>query len=246
MTRTITLILLSMIWQVGVLAQESAPQVLEYGNETRTLLPVTGRETEIQFTGSAGDIIIIEAHVRIDDILTAFHPVIAILNERGSTLAKSTEESFQYIAILPIELPLDGEYTVIVEAGTYSYLESDAPFHLRLLKPEQLVSGVPASAKLVGESPTYYTVVSGQPFSVVVNRADSGFFPTVAVATIESGDFEVLGLAHGQYLKAASLTVQPRRNTLHFVELAKPTYEDTIIPIDEEVDYSIELTVWDD
>lgn len=242
MKQVILVVLILISNTVLLKAQDVQNTLLSYGDELRATLPIDSLESEFHFEGKAGDIIIVEASIRIDDILSAFHPKISLLNERGTPVAESLDETFQYIGVLPFELPTDGTYTLLITPGEYSYVESNAPFSLRLLRPKILEPNVAVNDTLTGEVPVYYIVVSDDTFSIDVSRIDGAFSPTMAIARIQAGMFEVLGLLLGQGVVNGSITIEPNRNPLHFVELSKPTYEHTIVPIEGRVTFEITLS----
>jgi len=241
MKKAIYIAILLMLNFIYLEAQDTEIPMLEYGDEVRASLPVNGLESEFQFQGAAGDILIIEASINIDDILTLFYPVISLLNERGTPIATSMQDNFELIGILPIELQADGKYTILVTPEEYSFLEEDAPFTLRLLQPQTLKPDNVVKDILTGDFPAYYTVITDDLFTVEISRVKQSLFPVVAVARFNAGSFEVLGLMFGQSVAEGSITIEPNRNMLHFVELSKSTYTDTIIPIDEQVAFEITL-----
>ena len=235
-------IVLTIIWTSNVvIAQEAQIPVLAYGEEIRAVLPLQNPESEFKFEGKQGDIVVIQVSIRIDDILTAFFPYITLLNDRGSTVATSREDIYEYVSILPMEIPADGEYTILVSPGELSYLHSDSPFYLRVLQPSILEVDVPVVGELDGENPDYFVVIADESFEIEVQRADRSKYPVVAIANIQAGDFDVLGIMLGQKLVSGSLIIEPDRTTLHFVEISKPTLEDTIIPIEEQISYQVTL-----
>lgn len=227
---------------VTAIGQQNEIPVLEYGDEVRATLPLQGLESEFQFEGEAGDIIIVEVSIKIDDILTGFYPSIELLNERGTAIARSIGENVQYTAILPFELQADGKYSILVTPGEYSFVQADAPFHVRLLQPQILEHDTAVEDVLLREVSVYYIVVASEPFEVEVIRKEHRLFPAVAVANMQAGGFDVLGLLLGQNLLEGSLTIDPTRNPIHFVELSKPTLEGTIIPVDEEVGFQLSIS----
>ena len=241
MRRAICMVIL-ILWSSSLVgAQERQIPFLEYGDEMRAVLPLQSPESEFKFEGKQGDIVIIQASIRIDDILTAFFPYIALLNERGSTIATSREDTYEYTSILPIEIPADGEYTILVTPGDLSYLQSDSPFYLRVLRPPILEVNVPIAGKLDGENPDYFIVIANESFEIEVQRMDQSIYPGAAIANIQAGDFDVLGLMLGQKLVSGSLVIEPDRNAVHFVEVSKPTLEHAIIPIEAQISYQITL-----
>lgn len=224
-------------------AQESEIPSLDYGDEIYATLPRVSLEKEFIFLGNVGDIIMIEASIESDDrYSTAFYPTIALLNERGTAIARSDTENTQHIAILPIELQANGQYSILITPGEYSNVDRDAPFVLRLLKPQVLQPNSASEDTLDSEVSAYYIVIADSSFTVSVRRLGQSLLPVFAVAEIQAGSFKVHGILIGQYLSEGSLTFEPNRNTLHFVELSKPAKEFSYDPVDEVVKFEISLS----
>lgn len=147
-------------------AQDTEIPILEYGDKIRAKLPLSSLESEFQFEGKAGDIIVID--VRDNDTLSGLYPEITLLNKRGVQIASTSymDDNVDNLAMMPIELPVDGRYTILVTPGEFSFVQHDAPFTLRLLQPQILESGIAVRESVESDFPAYYVFLAETAFTV--------------------------------------------------------------------------------
>lgn len=227
--------------------QNSDIPTIEYDEFVDALMPISAKEVEFQFDGLSGDIIVIEASVSIDNILSGLFPEISLLNERGTQIASTSDitgglENFDlYTSTLPIELPADGLYTILITTGDFSTLQMDAPFTLRLLKPEILELDKTLDGFVDTNFSSYYIIISNTTFSVEYERKDGSFYPAVNVGRIADGNLEPLGSMYGESMIGGSLILEPNRNTLHLVTITTSPFDLGNIFTVNDAEYMITL-----
>lgn len=228
-----------------VQAQDNIP-ILDYDEQEKFVVPKDTGEVEISFEGIAGDIIVVEASISTQDVLNGLMPVVSLLNERGTTIATtesdtSLENFDPFSATLPLEIPSDSTYTILVTTSPFSVLQNDAPFTLRLLQPSILQIDDVNEGQVDSEFSAYYVVISKDVFSIQYEYLGGDFFPAVNIARIEDGILQQIGSMFGEGMKKGSLTLEPNRNTLHLVEITTAIFDNNNLFTVSSAEFSVTL-----
>lgn len=236
----LSIILLASI-SYPVYSQDEA-QIITYGETVQGKFPVGAEEVEFTFSGLAGDIVVIES--KSMDILNGFMPEIQILNARGTAIADTTEnfdiESLDFIQVMiPLEIPADGDYTIIIKNGSYFELDEDADFELRLLQPEILANNTPIQGTASTEEKAFYVVISNEDFSIDFSKVSGDMLVSVSIGRIESGGLETLAVLYGE-MTQGNIQITPNRNTLHLITIQEAPYEITIFGV-KTADFELTL-----
>jgi len=187
-----------------VIAQENS-NTITYGE---TLVgEISNREFEIEyrFTGSAGDVIVLE--MQPAEVLGDLdHPVIMVLDTDYTPLWDAGSYGS---AVLAAVLPYDGEYVILAtrsdgragdSVGEYTLTLSNLP----VIEPGALIEGEVSSEGVV-----YHAVdATAGPFSINYQKTSGEFFPEILVNDISEAELDEIASMSGTFV-SATMTIDP-------------------------------------
>lgn len=204
---------------------------IEYGDTVSG--EITNREFEIpfDFEGSDGDIIIIEMQP-VDLLGDLNRPEILLLDEKGDIVA-DTSQSYSYRgALLALELPDDGLYTILASRADGRAGDSVGEFNLILTNPVELVIGEPIegtvrNSSASGSANTAYYAIQGdeiEPLILAYERTDGEYAPEIALNRInEDYALEAIASLSGDELVSGTITL-PDSDDIFIVSLGRSLF----------------------
>lgn len=225
-------------------AQDEPVPTIQYGETLEGILAEGQDEAEFGFTAKAGEIVLIE--VINDDIMSGLLPELQLLNERGTKLAETSDiqdglENLDNLkSKITIEIPADGDYTILVTDGPFESSQGNAKFLLRLLQPEILEFGQSVSDSTSNSMNSYFIVINNEPFSISYAKQGGEFSPAVNIDRIDNGKLERMASLYGNDLNSGIVNVTPNRNSLHLVTITRGIYDMDIFST-TTVDFTLQL-----
>ncbi len=220
----------------------NAQESLAYGDTVEANMTATEYEFEYTFTGTAGDVIIIDFQP-VDQFGDLDDPVIVLTNADG--VVASTVNAFSFgEATLFTQLPGDGDYTILAtrEGGVAG--ESVGEFTLTLLVAEVLEPGAVVSGSSANdERLNYYTVNTESNFAVSYVKTGGDMPVDVILNTIdeESADLEELGLLRGAAITEGIFGVFP--GGLYILSVGEEQFNFAFDA--QTADFNIELQIFE-
>jgi hypothetical protein len=242
MSKTVSAIcILMLLLATTLFAQAQDGTAIGYGETVSG--EITADEFEIPYTfkGAAGDIIVVEMR-RANTDSGLYNAALVVLDPSGSLIADSAD----YIAyegaeaIVAVELPENGEYTVLATRDSGRSGEEIGEFVLKLFNPE-ILGEEPIQGEVTNETQDqYYVVVSDGSFTVSYRVLESNYAPLVDVNYVnEDGYFESAASMSGLRLDAGSVQVFAESGELYVVAIVA---DDLDYLFDEDVQVSYELS----
>jgi hypothetical protein len=242
MSKTISIIGILVLWLAMTLfaqAQDSTP--IGYGDVVNG--EITADEFEIPYTfkGAEGDIVVVEMR-RANTDSGLYNAALVVLDPGGSLIADSAD----YIAyegaeaLVAVQLPENGEYTVLATRDSGRSGEETGEFVLKLFNPE-ILGEEPIEGEVTNDTQDqYYAVVADGSFTVDYRVLSSNYAPLVDVSYVnEDGYFESAASVSGLRLDAGSMQVFAESGELYVVAIVA---DDLDYLFDEDVQVAYELS----
>ena len=201
-------ILLSILLLVGLqVSAQDDDDVLEYGDTVLGEITNSEYEVEYTFSGSAGDVIIIEM-IETDILGELYSPSLILLNPRGRVHA-DTSDGFSFgKVILATELLTSGEYTIIATRLDGRTGDSVGEYTLELILPDILSEDESVSGVVSTESGSeYFLITTNAPFTILYDRVSGNMTPEVRVNVFDdfANGLDTIAAAWGDELSLATL-----------------------------------------
>ncbi len=186
---------------------------------------------QYRFTGGIGDIVLIEAYVEYER--SELDAELDLLDPESRLLATNDDFvfTFGYVgAVIVAELPLDGDYTVVVtrfnrEAGT-----STGSYRLRVRKPKLLMPGAEREVTIYAANeadlPALYVLrpETEATWTININHLGGELYPSVLLRQWSgqvSGDVPLLWLRETYGMRSASLVVSLEADRFYVLSVNK-------------------------
>ena len=223
----ISVVLALLALPMGVGAQDTP---IVYGDIVTGEITNRNFEVGYVFTGSQSDIIVIEMRgIELEGVAEALdNPMIMLLNSDYEVLASITS---YYMATLAIQLPDDGEYTVLASRRDGRGGDALGGFRLRLLLPHVFVADEPVVTTMGSDYIDYYIAQSDDPFAIEYEKYSGDLFPEISIQSINS-DYGLRSLAvlSGDALESGALSVQhPPEQSVFVVVVSAYSYRETVM-----------------
>jgi hypothetical protein len=199
-------------------ARAQQPQSLKYGDSVDGEITNDAFEVPYRLSGKRGDVLIAQIIPVKDDkgeYMTSF--ILRLLDRRDKKVADTSDVlSFNYTRVLGVELPEDGDYTLIAtrrdgkdgkEVGKYALTLTNAP----KLVAGQAVKGT-ATQFDAGRYHAFYALESRDEFTLKYKRNGAGFTALIAVSHLEAGYLFPDAVLTGQKVAGATITLAGSRD----------------------------------
>jgi hypothetical protein len=192
------------------LAQDEVPKV-EYGETVTGEITNRYFEVEYLFSGSAGDVILIEMKDPQDYSGTMGSPAIILLDEKYNVI--SSLEGYGGSVSFFASLPFSGDYSILATRAGGRAGDSLGEFNLTLNKLPELQPGEPMNGKIPPEKTDYYVVQTDKAFSVAYERLTRGTYPELTISTIYDNRLSEIASLRGQTLVSGAIGITPEAET---------------------------------
>jgi hypothetical protein len=235
----IGILILSLAMTLFAQAQDSTP--ISYGDVVNG--EITDDEFEIPYTfkGAEGDIVVVEMR-RANTDSGLYNAAVVVLDPGGSLIADSAD----YISyegaegLVAIQLPENGEYTVLATRDSGRSGDETGEFVLKLFNVE-ILGEEPIEREVTNDTEDqYYAVLADGSFTVNYRVLSSNYAPLVDVSYVnEDGYFESAASVSGLRLDAGSMQVFAESGELYIVAIVA---DDLDYLFDEDVQVAYELS----
>lgn len=227
----ISAVMVTLLTLIPSLAQTASdPTIIEYGQDAEVVFPANAPDLELSFTGTAGDIVVVEVFGDPDELFSFFAGEVIITNERGTTLADSGDientlsglqtGSFTKTSVAA-EILGDGVHSIIIEPSEYLPMTEDTDIIVRLTLVPVVELDEAIAGEVSGTKDGYHAVVSAEPFEVAFSRGRGNVALSVYVSRLDSGVLESLAELSGEAMLSGTVVVEPNRVRLHLIRVAK-------------------------
>jgi hypothetical protein len=237
--RLIGILILSLSMTLLAQAQDSTP--IGYDDTVNGEITADAFEIPYTFKGAEGDIVLVEMR-RANTDSGLYNAALVVLDPGGSLIADSAD----YIAyegaeaIVAVELPENGEYTILATRDSGRSGEEIGEFVLKLFNLEILGEELIEGEVTNDTQDQYYAVVANGSFTVNYRVLSSNYAPLVDVNYVnEDGYFESAGSMSGLRLDAGSVQVFAEAGELYVVAIVA---DDLDYLFEEDVQVSYELS----
>ncbi|MCC6896949.1 MAG: hypothetical protein IT321_29290 [Anaerolineae bacterium] len=205
---------------------QNGNETIEYGQTVTGEITNRNFEIPFDFTGSEGDVIIIEMSP-VDDLGDLNSPQIILLNEDGDVVG-DTSGSFSFGSTLfTTQLENDGTYTILATRSDGRAGDSVGEFTLALINPERLEANSPLEGSISssGGSNYYLVEVEGSDIAFKYSKTDGEFAPDISVNVINDyyGLDSIITL-NGDALSDAQVAL-PSRPNLFIVKVSEALFD---------------------
>jgi len=237
--RMITILILILSSAFVVQAQDTTP--IAYGEVVSGEITNDTFEVAYSFSGAAGDVVVVEMR-RANTDSDLYNAAIVLTGPSGDRLANSTDY-FAYEgaeAIVAVELPEDGEYTILATRDDGRTGDEVGEYTLKLFQPEELSKEAIQGEVTNDTQDQYYVVRSGGSFQVSYLVLESNYAPLVDISFInEEGYPESAASLSGLRLDGGSVRVFAEDGELYLVAIVA---DDLDYLFDEDIQVSYELS----
>ena len=237
----LVVVVLSVLFIAGqpTVAQDGDENTIVYG--AAVIGELTDREFEVEyyFDGKADDIIIIEMS-STEDFSDMRSPAIILLDPDFEILGS---QSGYPKARLIIQLPADGQYTIIATRADGRAGDSVGEYRLALRQPATLQDGVLIEETVTNNETDYYLIVNAEDFDLHYEKTSGDFHPTVTLYPLpEADDLQLhhrLATLSGERLARGSIGLADNANEVLIVTITQDQFSFT--PGDVAANYTLLL-----
>lgn len=237
MRKIFILLVIALSFAFPATAQDTT---IEYGQTVTG--EITNREFEVpfDFEGSEGDVLII-LMAAVDTLGDLNSPEIILLDEEGEIIGDTSGAFSINGALLAIELPASGNYTILASRVDGRAGDSVGEFTLELINPPALTLGEPMTDTISSEGRSNFYVIhnDGTDMTLSYSKQEGDFSPQLGINVInEDYDLRSVVSVGGGELVTATVNV-PTTNDLYVVSLEEALFDFNF----DEVTADYELTL---
>jgi len=186
-------------------AQDETSPLIEYGQTVTGEITNKEFEVEYRFTGTTGDVIIIEMKP-VDTMGDLTSPEIVVLDTDYNVLWTADAYGDTTLSAM---LPYDGDYTIFATRYGGRTGDSVGEYTLTLSNAPVLEVGVPVEGEISGEEVVYYAInTAGGAFTINYEKRGGELFPEVTFNVLNEGELEQTAALTGT-IAAGSLGIDP-------------------------------------
>ncbi|HEX3049023.1 MAG TPA: hypothetical protein VHP83_00085 [Aggregatilineaceae bacterium] len=183
-----------------VIAQDDTSNIIEYGQTVTGEITNKEFEVEYRFTGSTGDVIIIEMKP-VDSMGDLTMPAIVVLDTEYTVLWNAGAYGNVTLSAM---LPYDGEYAIFATRDDGRAGDSVGEYTLTLSNAPVLEVGVPIEGNISGEDIAYYAInATAGSFTVNYEKMGGELFPEITLNVISEGQLEQTAVLSGTIMSGA-------------------------------------------
>lgn len=218
-------------------AQGEKATVIAYGDIVTGTITDEAAEVNFRFTGSEGDVIILQVtryYGADSSAPTLDEPLLILTDPTGL----STQADGYGSAFMALKLTISGDYGVVVSRANPA---SVGNFQLALYHPETLLPSTPIQATINNTETRYYWINSTDELRLSYHRTDGTFSPEITIITPGEFGLNTVGAIYGSLVEAATLDIRLPTDGLYFVRLTESLYDFNFDPV--TADYTLEVVV---
>lgn len=239
LTISMVTVLALAVLALPALAQDG--QTIEYGQTVTGEITDESFEIPYVFTGSAGDLIVIEMSVA-DMLGDLDSPVVVLLDPESNELGSGNDLMGKIV--FAIELPANGQYTILATRTDGSEGDSVGEFILGLHNPPILEIDAPVEDITSSDRVNYYAVKTTGSFDILYEKLSGEFDPAVTVHAISSShEIEEIATLEGMLLSRGMIGIEGVSSIVtntYIVTVAKSPFDFSLDEV--TADFSITLS----
>lgn len=199
-------ILFMIVFLLIPVAMVNAQEALEVGTVLTGDITNSAFEVEYTFTGTAGDVVIINMPTKDEDGYSNDLSGQIILLDSSNSVIADTANDYNFDVALVTQLPADDDYIVIVTREDGRSGDTEGNYALELIVPEVIGMGDSVTGAVSSEgNAAYYVVNSEADFVLLYGKSAGDFDPEISISTLNEGnsDLEDYAAVNGQLSRAA-------------------------------------------
>lgn len=208
---TTVVILFGLLASVFPVLAQQTDGTIEYGQTVSGEITNENFEIPYTFTGSQGDVIIIEMKA-VDPLGDLDSPSVILLDSNFSVIGAS--DTFGNV-VFAAKLPADGKYTILATRRDGRAGDSTGAYTLTLLLPPLLNVNESVEGTVTNESASYYVFETAEPFFALYQKTAGNFAPEFAINVIgEDNALNAVAALNGAEVWSGRIGIQPQSATI--------------------------------
>jgi hypothetical protein len=184
----------------------NAQEALEVGTVLTGDITNAEFEVEYTFTGTAGNVVIINMPTKDEDGYSNDLSGQIILLDSSNAVIADTANDYNFDVALVTQLPADDDYIVIITREDGRSGDTEGNYAVELIVPDVIGMGDSATGAVSSEgNAAYYVINSEEDFVLLYGKSAGDFDPEISISTLNenNSDLEDYAAANGQLSRVA-------------------------------------------